>query len=377
MSKQWITLLIALAGSFSFLAAGAHARDIWTAEQATLWYAGQPWMVGCNFAPSTAINQLEMWQAGTFDPETIDRELGYAQGIGFNAVRVFLHHLPWEQDRDAFLRRIERFLEIADRHRIAVIFVPFDGVWDPQPHPGEQPKPRPHVHNSGWVQSPGAALLRNPARHDEFRPYVEGLIKHFRNDRRVWAWDLFNEPDNPNTESYGAKGAKTELSNKAEMANLLLEKVFVWARSVDPTQPLTAGVWMGPWPDHKKLSAIETLMLEQSDVISFHNYGDLSHVRLRVDQLRRYGRPILCTEFMARPVGSRFDPLLEYFREQKVAAFNWGFVAGKTQTQYPWDSWHKRYMAEPEVWFHEIFRRDGTPYDPKEVDYIKRVTGAK
>jgi Glycosyl hydrolase family 10 len=347
------------------------ARERWTPSQASAWYQGKRWLVGANFIPSIAINQLEMWQADSFDPETIDRELGFAESLGFDSVRVFLHDLPWKQDRDGFLRRMDRFLEIADRHHIGVLFVIFDGVWDPNPRPGEQRDPRPHVHNSGWVQSPGAAILSDPTRQDELREYVRGVVSRFRDDGRVDAWDVFNEPDNRNEGSYG----KEELKDKPAKAALLLKKAFGWAREADPSQPLTAGLWMGPWPDEESLSSIETLMLEESDVISFHSYDPLSEVRKRVEELKRYGRPILCTEYMARPQGSRFDPVLAFFKSQGVSAYNWGLVSGKTQTIYPWDSWKKRYTAEPKVWFHDVFRPDGSPYDPAEVAYIRKVTG--
>jgi hypothetical protein len=355
----------------------ALARDRWTEAQAKAWQDRVPWLAGCNFLPSTASNQLEMWQEDTFDPATIDRELGWAAGLGFTSLRVFLHDLPWREDRPGFLRRLERFLAIADRHQIGVMFVVLDGCWDPRPRSGPQRAPRPHVHNSGWVQSPGAAILGDPSRHGEVRDYVYGVIRHFRSDQRIHAWDLFNEPENDNRNSYGVNGANIELRDKAEMAFRLLEQAFRWAQLADPTQPLTAGLWMGPWPDDTKLSAIEKLMVEQSDVLSFHNYGPLEQVRLRVEQLRRYGRPILCTEYMSRPVASTFDPILGYLKEQRVGAFNWGFVAGKSQTIYPWDSWQKTYTAEPPVWFHDILRPDGTPFDAKEADYIKGVTGKR
>lgn len=353
----------------------ATARERWTPDQANAWYAQQPWLVGCNFSPSSAINQLEMWQADTFDPETIDRELGWAEDLGFNSVRVYLHNLLWQQDREEFLNRIDQFLAIAEKHSIGVVMVPLDGVWDPHPKLGKQRAPRPHVHNSGWLQAPGAEILSDPNRHDELRPYITGLIHHFRNDKRIQVWDVFNEPDNANVKSYGTEGTNVELSNKAEMATLLLKKVYQWAREADPSQPLTASVWLGPWPDHEKMLPIEKVMLEQSDVISFHNYGGLDQVRPRIKQLRRYHRPILCTEYMARPNGSHFDPVMGYFKQEKIGAYNWGFVAGKTQTHYPWDSWDRDYTGEPEVWFHEILRGDGTPYDPKETNYIKSLTG--
>ena len=362
------------AAALCFSAPSTLARERWTEAEARAWQDRVPWMVGGNFLPSTAINQLEMWQEDTFDPGTIDRELGWAAQLGFTSLRVFLHDLPWRDDPAGFLHRIEKFLSLAYRHGIGIMFVVLDGCWDPRPRSGRQHPPRPHVHNSGWVQSPGAAILGDPSRHAEVRDYVYGVIHHFRNDCRIQAWDLFNEPENDNRNSYGANGANIELRNKADMALRLLEQAFRWAQLADPSQPLTAGLWMGPWPEGTRLSPIEQLMIAQSDVISFHNYGPLDQVKLRVEQLRRYGRPILCTEYMSRPAGSTFDPILGYLKEQRVAAYNWGFVAGKSQTIYPWDSWQKTYTAEPPVWFHDLLRPDGTPFDAKEAEYIRRVT---
>jgi hypothetical protein len=344
----------------------------WPSEQARRWGERHPWLVGCNYVPSTAVNQLEMWQADTFDPVTIDRELGWAQHLGFNSVRVFLHHLLWERDPAGFLKRMEQFLDIANRHEIGVIFVLLDAVWDPFPHLGKQHAPVPGLHNSGWVQSPGLVILKNPDRHEELRGYITGVIDHFRLDGRVQAWDLFNEPDNPNRSSYG----RLEPANKAELALILLRKEFTWARSVRPSQPLTAGVWAGDLSTPEKLSTINRFMLEQSDVISFHNYKPLPDLERDVEALQRYGRPILCTEYMARPVGSRFDPVLGYLHSRHIGAYNWGFVAGRTQTIYPWDSWQRPYPGEPVVWFHDIFRADGSAYDPAEISYIRGVTGA-
>jgi hypothetical protein len=371
--RQWIFPCVTLHLVLFGIVLSASAESRWPAEKANAWYAQQPWLAGANFAPSTAINQLEMWQAETFDPATIDRELGWAKELGFNSMRVFLHDLVWKHDREEFLKRIDRFLEIADRHGIGVMFVLFDGVWDPHPKIGPQRAPKPHVHNSGWVQSPGAEILKDPARHDELEGYVKGILSRYRHDRRVQLWDLFNEPDNPNADAYGPQ----EISNKAEMAFALLKKAFAWAREVNPSQPLTAGVWRSDWSDPAKTSPIERYMLEESDVISFHSYSPLATVRKQVEALKRYGRPLICTEYMARPAGSTFDPVLGYFKEQNVAAYNWGFVSGKSQTIYPWETWKKTYTAEPKVWFHDIFRADGTPFDQKEVEYIKKITVAR
>jgi endo-1,4-beta-mannosidase len=198
----WVLLI--LLGSSTLVAA-----ERWTAEKANAWYDRQPWLVGCNFAPSTAINQLEMWQADTFDPKTIDRELGWAESLGFTSIRVFLHDLLWQQDSQGLLSRMDQFLAIADRHHIGVMFVIFDGVWDPHPQVGKQRAPKPHVHNSGWVQSPGAAILKDPALYDSLKPYVQGVLRRFKDDPRIQMWDLFNEPDNLNASAYG----KVELAN--------------------------------------------------------------------------------------------------------------------------------------------------------------------
>jgi hypothetical protein len=343
----------------------------WSERKAKDWYSKQPWLVGCNFIPSTAINELEMWQAETFDPATIDRELGLAESLGFNSIRVFLHDLPYEQDPAGFLKRVDQFLAIADKHHIGTMLVLFDGCWHPHPKLGKQPEPKPHTHNSGWVQCPSQEVLKDPSKHAALEAYVKGVITRFKDDRRVQLWDVYNEPDNPNVSAYRA----LETPDKAELALALLTKAFAWAREVNPSQPLSAGVWHGDWSSVEKMVPVGRLSIEQSDVITFHNYSTLDNLKERVEQLKQFGRPLLCTEYMARPAGSTFKAILPYFKEERIAAYNWGFVNGKSQTIYPWDSWTKAYTAEPPLWFHDIFRTDGTPYKPEETALIKSLTG--
>jgi hypothetical protein len=342
----------------------------WTTQAASRWYRHHPWLVGCNFAPSTAINELEMWQADTFDPATIDRELGYAQSIGMNTARVFLHNLPWKEDAEGFAKRIDQFLTIAEKHEIQPLFVLFDDCWNPEPQPGKQPDPRPHVHNSGWVQAPGKEILSDPKRHAELEGYVKGVLTRFGKDKRVLAWDLYNEPGNTNGSSYG----KLEPENKADLTLVLLEKVFTWAREAAPEQPLTAGVYYGDWANPDKYSPLNRFMLSHADFISFHSYGPRAEMERCVQSLLHFGRPIVCTEYMSRPTGSTFEAILPVLKEHRIGAINWGLVSGKTQTIYPWDSWEKAYTAEPEVWFHDIFRADGTPYIAKETEFIRSTT---
>lgn len=346
-------------------------RPIWTKEQAKAWYDQQGWLVGCNFIPSTAINELEMWQASTFDTATIDKELGWAASIGMNTVRVFLHDLLYQQDPEGFLQRIDAFLRIAKRHHIRPLLVLFDSCWDPFPVLGRQRDPKPHVHNSGWMQSPGYHALKDAAQYPRLEKYVKGVMGRFAKDSRILGWDIWNEPDNTNESAYG----KVELPNKVEYVIPLLKNAFEWARSVHPSQPLTAGVWAGDWSSPEKLRPIEKLMIGQSDVISFHNYEQAAAFEKRIKWLQQYGRPIICTEYMSRGNGSFFESSLPLAKKYHVGAFNWGLVAGKTQTIYPWDSWQKQYSEEPQLWFHDIFRKDGTLYKQAEVDLIRRLTG--
>jgi hypothetical protein len=350
----------------------AQQQQRWSEEKANAWYAKQPLPVGSNYIPDDAINQLEMWQAATFDPKEIDRELGWAQGLGMNTMRVFLHDLLWEQDPDGFKQRINTFLEIAARHHIRPIFVLFDSCWDPNPKLGPQHPPIPGVHNSGWVQSPGRAALTDPAQYPRLKEYVQGVVGAFANDPRILAWDVWNEPDNTNDSSYG----KEEPKNKVELVLHLLPQVFAWARAENPTQPLTSGIWRGDWSTPQTLSPMARIQINESDIISFHNYGWPEDFEARVHDLQQYHRPIICTEYMARGVGSTFDTILPIAVSNHVGAINWGFVNGKTQTNLPWDSWQRPYvLQQPPVWFHDIFYPDGKPYREREVEVIRHATG--
>jgi hypothetical protein len=349
----------------------AHSQR-WSEQKANAWYQRQPWLVGSNFIPATAINELEMWQAETFDPTEIDRELGWAEGLGMNTMRVFLHDLLWQQDASGFKQRLDTFLGLASRHHIRPIFVLFDSCWDPAPKLGPQHPPIPGVHNSGWVQSPGAAALGDSAQYPRLKAYVEGLVGAFADDPRILAWDLWNEPDNTNDGAY----ARQEVKNKKDLVATLLPQVFTWARAANPSQPLTSGVWWGDWSSLEKLPPVARIQIEESDVISFHNYDWPEDFEQRVTWLESYHRPILCTEFMARPMGSTFDAILPIAKKRHVAAINWGLVAGKTQTYLPWDSWQRPYVQEgPAVWFHEVFRADGHPYREREATIIRELTG--
>jgi len=363
-------LMVCVLGACHRAWADPTAVGRWSAEKARQWYDAQPWLVGGNYTPRTAINQLEFWQAETFDPRTIDQELGWARGIGFNVMRVYLHHIPFQQDADGFHRRVDRFLDICEKHEIRVMFVLLDDCWDPSPKPGKQREPRPHVHNSGWVQCPGAEILSKPERHDEMKPYVQGVIRRFGKDPRVLCWDLYNEPGNYQGDKYPA-----DPKSKHTLSVQLLRKAFDWAREVNPSQPLTVGLWAGDWSDPAKMSEINRVCVERSDVMTFHGYSGEGGFQRRAEATLRSGRPVVCTEYLNRPGGCTFQALLPYMKAKRIGAINWGLVAGKTQTQYPWASWSKKLTAEPPVWFHDVLRPNGEPFDPKEIELIRNLTG--
>jgi len=326
---------------------------VWSIEKAQEWGEEQPWFRGSDFIPSTAINQLEAWQEETFDTLTINRELGWAESIGFNCMRVYLHHLAWQIDREGFKSRMDKYLSIADSHGIKTIFVIFDDCWNPEYQAGKQPEPRPGIHNSGWLRDPGDILFRDSSIVDTLEVYVKDILTSFANDSRIVLWDLYNEPGNNN------------LGNRSMP---LLKNVFAWGREVNPSQPLSVGVW------NNDLKDLNNFQLQNSDVITYHNYSNEIDHKAAIDSLKLYNRPLICTEYMARTRNSHFENIMPMLKKEHVGAINWGLVAGKTNTIYAWDTPIPD-GSEPEVWFHDIFRPDGTVYDQKEVDLIKSLTG--
>lgn len=369
LSCLLVALAMAVAGTPAHADTPATTR--WSKAQAENWYAKQPWPVGSNYIPSNAINELEMWQAATFDPKRIDQELGWAQSMGMTTMRVFLHDLLWKQDAAGFKRRIDTFLGIAAKHHIKPIFVLFDSCWDPEPKLGPQHPPIPGVHNSGWVQSPGVAM-DDRSQYPRFEQYVKDIVGSFAKDDRILAWDVWNEPNNPGGGNYDAREPKDKFQRVAE----LLPQVFAWARSAHPTQPLTSGLWEHPdWSPSAHLDAVERTQVEQSDIISFHSYGWPEEFLQRVEQLKPYGRPLICTEYMARGAGSTIDGVLPLAKKLDVGMVNWGFVVGKTQTNLPWDSWQRPYTLQPPtIWFHDLLHEDGTPYREREVQIIRALS---
>jgi hypothetical protein len=327
------------------ICANAQSGHPWPVEKANEWYNQHKWLTGSNYIPSNAINQLEMWQAETFSPDLIDKEFTLAEGIGFNTMRVFLHSLAWKQDPQGFKKRMSTFLDIAQKHGIQPMFVFFDDCWDKDPKPGKQRDPKPGVHNSGWVKDPGDPACTDTGNFPELKKYVMDILADFGHDKRVLAWDLYNEPS---------------------LSLPLLKAVFAWARAANPDQPITSCI------DNVTLIEFNTFKVANSDIITYHCYGDAKDQINMIQLLKIIGRPLICTEYMARTINSTFANTLPLLKNEHVGAINWGFVEGKTNTIYAWGTPIPD-GSQPDVWFHDIFRKDFTPYRRDETDLIKKL----
>jgi len=352
----------------------------WTESEARAWWSSKPWICGFNFLPSSSVNFLEMWHADTFDGATIERELGWASEIGFNAIRINLHYLVWRNDREGLLQRLDWVMGVADRLGMATVPCPFDdcGFGGFEPTYGLQPEPVVGVHNSRAVASPGRALLLDTSQWSGFEAYLRDLVGTFRTDPRVLFWDLYNEPGNRMIFEPG--GCRTYQPDFSEASYRLMSASFGWTRDVAPEQPLTVGAWSTPPPETTEgpyQTEIDRGALALSDIVTFHAYWDTSHVRRFIEYLAQHNRPMLCTEWMARPVGSRIADQLELFRSQSVGCFQWGLVKGRTQTYLPWPDdlvAARGGDVDRSVWFHDILDETGRAYDPNEVAALRRLT---
>ncbi|MEH0152895.1 cellulase family glycosylhydrolase [Limibacter armeniacum] len=368
----------------------------WSKERINEWYAHQPWLVGCNYYPATAINQIDMWQASTWDPERIDLELTWAESIGMNTLRVYMHDMVWASDEEGLYKRMDQFLGICEQHGIRPWFVFFDDCHFPNPKLGEQPKPVKGYHNSGWMNSPARDMAlryaEGTASEEEvaqLKGYVQETIKRFKDDTRILMWELYNEPGRGNglNGDMSAKKVKASIGDKS--AKLCYDS-FVWAREVNPSQPITSTTAGSIGEQNMAINKAN------ADLHSIHTYGPSKAVRGRVNEYKQDGRPVIVSEWLARTNGSTVQDCLPVLKELNVGAVNWGFVSGKSGTIWPWtsrktadgkkkDVYKMRAegevvnkgeaFPEPELWFHDLFRMDGTPYSEEEIKIFRELTG--
>ena len=338
----------------------------WTPARTWKWYQSQPWPCGFNYIPAHSISYTEMWMPYNFDARKIDAELAVAQADGFNCARVVLPFVVWEKEPAAFKARFAQFLEVCARRGIKVMPALFDDcvfgdISDPVY--GRQPVVVPGWYANGWTPSPGHGMVRDRAQWPRLERYVRDMIGSFKNDRRVWLWDLYNEPTN------GGLG---------DVTVPLVGKVFDWARDINPSQPLTCDVFGS--------LAMQRLALERSDIVTFHNYDPPANLQSTIDTLQLSGRPIICTEWLNRSAGSTVESCLPILARENVGAMHWGLVNGRTQTNLRWGA--KPGQPAPKLWQHDLYRSEwtveslpqggywfGTAYDTQAAKFRPYNTG--
>ena len=327
----------------------------WSVEKANDWYAAAGWFNGVNYIPSDAINYTAMWDKTSFNSELIDRELALAEELGFNCVRVVLQHAVYADDPSYFLQTLDRFLAICAKHRIRVMPSFFDdcafGV-NTDPVVGKQPEPLIGWYAWAWSPSPGHTMVIDERYHPQLEKYVKDVMRKFKDDERIFLWDLYNEPTNGGIGDYSLP---------------LVRKVFAWAREINPVQPLTVGVFNG----NKKLNP---LILENSDVISYHNYSNREEMSKQIAELKQHGRPVVCSEWLKRDAKSTIEDIMPLLKDENVGSMLWGLVNGKTQTDLPWGHRPEKLPYTGE-WQCDLFRNDFTPYRESEIALIKKLNG--
>lgn len=330
----------------------------WSNERANRWISEHPWQIGFNYVTSNAVNDIAMWMDSSFNPRLIENELECANNLGFNSLRVFLSYTVWLNERTAFEKNFETFLQIADRHNFCVMPVLFDDCafdFGSEPQYGVQPEPVYGVHNSRWVPSPGFQVQDDPDKLISCREYVTSIISNHVSDKRIFAWDLFNEPGN------------TERGDKCLP---LLTAVFEWAHEIAPIQPVTSSLWRYD----EGFAKVNATIIENSDIISLHAYTPLERTRELLDKYCMYHKPVIITEWLFRAGGNTYETHLPLFAERRIGIWQWGFITGKTQTNLSWSTMNGGTPNPvPEIWQHDILFPDHTPYDPKEIALLEKI----
>ena len=331
----------------SAIAGGGKMRrpDAWD------WYRRQGTLRGVNYLPRTAVNSIEMWQAETFDPQTIDQELGWAEDVKLSSLRVFLPYVVWKDDAKGLKKRMDKFLELAHKHALSTVFVLFDDkqAEGMEPHAGPQPEPVPGVYNSRWVASPGHALVpESSGSWPDLKEYVRDIVGKFSGDNRVLMWDVYNEPLS---------------ADKSAGSMPLLNAAFGWVRDMHPQQPLTSGI------DLRLSQQERDEVMRNSDVVTLADYGNYEQMMGILSLAATRGRPVICTGWLQREQRNTFKDILPLFSQFGVGWYNWGLVRGKTQLYIPWNTSGKD--SDPKLWGQDLLNDDGKPFDKEEIRLIK------
>lgn len=358
-------------------------RTRWTKEQAWDWYNARPWVMGVNYVPAITLHGIELFQEDTHEEvmQSVRREFTLMQDVGINSVRVFLPFNVWYHDREKFFERMDRFLAELDAHGVTMMPVIFnDCVGFRKPDDVTPPRPGGWQHYdigchggqkadnafSGETRRVAWILWDEPEWRPVLEEYERALIGRYRDDPRIYCWDLWNEPGN---------------SNRHDMSIPYLRRAFEIGRELDPIQPLTAAPWSYPAdygvnPD-ADVEPIQRVALDESDIVTFHNYECIERVRNVIAGIEREGRPMLNTEWLNRVLDNMVQDNLPLYHEKRIGSYSWGLVAGKSQHFLPWDNLWSNRSLPLQRWQHDLFDTYHTAYDPEELAIMRRLSPKK
>lgn len=349
----------------------------WTLSQANEWYKKLGWMRGCNFNGSDCANRPDMFQKYKSGEKlaTADKELALCGEIGFNSVRLWADFETYYQEPESYMEIFDKYIGLCAKHGLKVMVVLTHeehlsrGDKFVPKKLGEQPMALGYHQN--FYPLTDEEKAKKPYHYaeyaetkDKFWEMIRRTVRRYANDERVFCWNVYNEPGNRLT---------------SEQATAILKELFEVVRAEDPVQPLTADIWRGVDDDGNPTTEEERLALELSDVISFHHYVSYEKMVKTISCLKKTGRPVFCTEWLHRIMHNNVFEMYPLFYVTDVGNYCWGFVAGKMQTYEPWELfWEKQQNGEADKydftkWQHDLFRPNLRPYDPKEIDLIKRI----
>ena len=353
----------------------------WSEEKVWKWYNQRPWIRGCNFMSSDCANRADQWQEYGFEErfETTKRELKLVKETGFNSIRIIPEFIVWLKEHNGFMERFERYIEEAHKNGISCMVVLGNDCMPPKEEAlkrmnlGEQHVDWGYhggrkVSQHGVINGAGYSLLDEPEYAEKYYEFVREIVTKYKDDERIIIWDVFNEPGN---------------SNRKSMSLPHMMKFFEIIRNIDPIQPLTVGIW-SQTINFDNLLDIEKIGLENSDIITYHNYNNYENNIEEMHLLKKLGRPVINTEWLARCCKNTVEEMFPLYFLEKIGCYCWGFVAGKYQTYEPHNSVWYNYKDNPDAylnwdfdfskWFHDLYRPSLNPYVPKEIYLIKKFS---
>ena len=348
----------------------------WSKEKAWKWYNSHTWIRGCNYMSADCVNRVDQWQALHFEErmKTTEEELRLMRELGFNSVRLILEYVVWEKEHDSFLTRFERYISLLDKYGISAMIVLANDCMPPKTELWKMPDIGEQAYDVGYHggrKHSQHGRHAGPAPHyyfdehescEKYFEMVNEIVTLYKNDPRILMWDLFNEPGN---------------SQRSGITLPILKRMVEVVRKINPSQPLTIGAWCCD-KNYEFSMPEDVFAIENSDIITYHNYSTYEeHVRV-IKHLKKFDRPLINTEWLARCTGNTVFENFPLFYLENIGCYNWGFVAGKYQTYEPYEAhwqWYgedKRAPIDFTKWFHDLYRPSLRPYDPRETELISK-----